>query len=239
MAARSPARSSAGPLVMRRLTSISAATIPDSVVLPRPGRAREQEVVDGLPAPARGAEHDLEVLLQARLADELVEPARPERRSPPPSSTGSATGLQQLFSAHRRASAAPPGASALRAAGLRPLPVVGELRRPRRAPRRARSRGRSSASRTSPRARCRGPAVGEIEVGDVEARLELDQQPLRGALADAGHERERREVVVEQRAAQRRRASAPTASPARASGPTPVAPMSTSNVSRSSRVGNP
>ena len=42
-------------------------------------RAREQQVVDGLAAAARGAEQDLEVLLQPRLADELVEPARPER----------------------------------------------------------------------------------------------------------------------------------------------------------------
>src|SRR4029450_8883044 len=37
MAARSPARSSAGPLVTRRLTPSSAATIPASDVLPVPG----------------------------------------------------------------------------------------------------------------------------------------------------------------------------------------------------------
>ena len=37
MAARSPARSSAGPEVMCRPTSISAATMPARVVLPRPG----------------------------------------------------------------------------------------------------------------------------------------------------------------------------------------------------------
>ena len=48
--------------------------------LAEPGRAGEQDVVDRLPAAARGAEHDLEVLLQPRLADELVESARPERR---------------------------------------------------------------------------------------------------------------------------------------------------------------
>ena len=43
-------------------------------------RPREEHVVDGLPALAGRAEHDLEVLAQARLADELVEPARPQRR---------------------------------------------------------------------------------------------------------------------------------------------------------------
>ncbi len=48
--------------------------------LAEPGRAGEQDVVDRLPAPARRGEHDLEVLLQARLADELVEPAGPETR---------------------------------------------------------------------------------------------------------------------------------------------------------------
>src|SRR5207342_511081 len=47
--------------------------------LAQPGRAREEEVVDGLTAAARRREQDLEVLLQARLADELVEAARPQR----------------------------------------------------------------------------------------------------------------------------------------------------------------
>ena len=42
------------------------------------GRTGEEEVVGGLPATARGAEEDLEVLLQPRLADELVEAPGPE-----------------------------------------------------------------------------------------------------------------------------------------------------------------
>ena len=50
--------------------------MPDSVVLPRPGRSGEQQVVDGLAPAARGGEQDLEVLLEPRLADELVELAR-------------------------------------------------------------------------------------------------------------------------------------------------------------------
>ena len=32
-------------------------------------------------------------------------------------------------------------------------------------------------------------APREVEVGHLEPRLQLDEQPLRGALADAGHER--------------------------------------------------
>src|SRR5260370_12375366 len=48
--------------------------------LAHPGGAAEQEMVDGLASlPGRG-EHDLEVLFEARLADELGEPARPQRR---------------------------------------------------------------------------------------------------------------------------------------------------------------
>jgi hypothetical protein len=50
--------------------------------------------------------------------------------------------------------------------------------------------------------RRRVPALGEVELGDLEAGLELHQQPLRGALADPGHHRERGEVVLEQGAAQ-------------------------------------
>ncbi len=43
------------------------------------GRTREQHVVDGLAPPLGGGEHDVEVLAQAGLADELVEATRPQR----------------------------------------------------------------------------------------------------------------------------------------------------------------
>ena len=79
IAARSPARSSAGPLVMRRLTSISAATMPDSVVLPRPGGPANSRWSAAWPRPRAAASMISRCSLQARLADELVEPARPER----------------------------------------------------------------------------------------------------------------------------------------------------------------
>ena len=96
-----------------------------------------------------------------------------------------------------------------------------------------------SASRTSARALAlRHRRAAEVEIGDLEPALQLDEQPLRGALADAGHEHERVEIVVGEAAAQRvglctdRIASA-------SFGPTPVAAISASNVSRSSRVGKP
>jgi hypothetical protein len=69
--------------------------------LAQPGRAREQDVVDGLPALLRRAQHDLQVLDQARLADEVVERPRPERGL-----LGRldrvGTGAQQLLAAHTR-----------------------------------------------------------------------------------------------------------------------------------------
>ena len=44
------------------------------------GRTGEQHVVDGLTALLRRVQHDLQVLAQAGLADELVEAPRPQRR---------------------------------------------------------------------------------------------------------------------------------------------------------------
>ena len=51
---------------------------PGEARLAQAGRAGEEQVVDGLAAP--GAEQDVEMLLQPRLTDELVEPAGPQRR---------------------------------------------------------------------------------------------------------------------------------------------------------------
>ena len=47
--------------------------------LAEPGRADEQDVVERLAARLRRRERDRELLLDALLADELVQPARPER----------------------------------------------------------------------------------------------------------------------------------------------------------------
>ena len=80
IAARSPARSSAGPLVIRQRHVQLRGDDAGERRLAEPGWTREQQVVDGLAASHRGPDHDLEVLLQPGLADELGEPARPQRR---------------------------------------------------------------------------------------------------------------------------------------------------------------
>src|SRR5262249_6401394 len=102
---------------------------------PEAGRAREQQVIGGLAAPAGRGQHDLEVLLEARLPDELVEPARPERRL-----------LRLLRRVGRRAGqllthGTPPAGAARRATGPR-------ARRPR-----ATTRARHAPRRVGTRAR--------------------------------------------------------------------------------------
>ncbi len=79
-AARSPARSMAGPEVVRICAPISAATMFASVVLPSPGRSVEKHVVDRLVAVACRVDEDAEVLLDAILPGELVETARADGR---------------------------------------------------------------------------------------------------------------------------------------------------------------
>ena len=78
MAARSPARSSAGPDVMCSADAQLGGDDAGQGGLAEAGRAGEEQVVGGLaPAPG-GLEDDLEVLLELGLADELVEAAGPE-----------------------------------------------------------------------------------------------------------------------------------------------------------------
>ena len=70
-----------GPEVARKLTPSSRATICASVVLPRPGRADEQHVVERLAArPCAASMKTCEVRARLLLADELVERLRPQRR---------------------------------------------------------------------------------------------------------------------------------------------------------------
>ena len=171
MAARSPARSRAGPDVMCRWTPISAATMPASVVLPRPGRTGEQQVVGGLAAPAGRLEDDLEVLLELGLADELVEPPGPQRRPRPPTSLGHRARGRAAPRApgHRSRSRRPAGEA--RAAPARSsvggVAVVGQVGAWPRGSRRARSRARPARSRTS--ARADGPWPAAAAVGPAPA----------------------------------------------------------------------
>ena len=78
MAARSPARSSAGPEVMCSCTPISAATMPASVVLPSPGGPANSRWSAAWPRRRAASRMIAEVLLQLALADELVEAAGPQ-----------------------------------------------------------------------------------------------------------------------------------------------------------------
>ena len=208
MAARSPDRSSAGPLVIRKPTPISAATIPASVVFPRPGRAGEEEVVGGLAPLAGGAEDDLEVLPQRRLADELGQTAGPQRR------------LLGLLGRRWLRPGAVPHARAFRSrwrppdGGERPVdgqqlegllqqhldrPVVGQARRARSGPPRCRSRG--LRERPAPPPGRSAPPSTPVEVGAGGAELggQLDHEPLGGALPDPGHEGEGVEVALDDR----------------------------------------
>ena len=78
MEARSPARSSAGPEVTWRATSISVATMPGQGGLAQARRAGEEQVVGGLAPAAGGLEDDGQVLLELGLAHEVVEGAGPQ-----------------------------------------------------------------------------------------------------------------------------------------------------------------
>ena len=76
MAARSPARSSAGPDVTCSAHAHLGGDDAGQRGLAEAGRPGEEQVVDGLTAAAGRLEHDAEVLLQLALADELGEAAR-------------------------------------------------------------------------------------------------------------------------------------------------------------------
>ena len=78
IAARSPARSSAGPEVTRSEVPSSAAMIIASEVLPRPGGPGQQDVIRCAAAVLGALEHQLQLLANPGLADELTERPRPQ-----------------------------------------------------------------------------------------------------------------------------------------------------------------
>ena len=71
--------SSAGPATVRRPTPSSSRTICASVVFPSPGGPASEHVVERLFPLLGGVERDPQLLLDALLPDEVLEPARPER----------------------------------------------------------------------------------------------------------------------------------------------------------------
>ena len=80
IAARSPARRMIGPEVIRKPTPSSAATICASVVLPSPGGPANSTWSSASPRVPGGLDEHGEIGAQLRLADELGQPLRPQRR---------------------------------------------------------------------------------------------------------------------------------------------------------------
>ena len=183
--------------------------------LAQTGRTGEQQVVDGLAAPAGRLEDDRQVLLQLGLADELVERARAagstsardlgdvvvglaSGRAAPPSSARHRRAMRQALEgvAEQAAGVAVVGQVGQHLADL----VVGVAEAgegvahvgpaPTDRPRRGRDRGQRRRV---------------AEVGDDEPGLELDEQAGGGLLADPGHQAQGAEVVVGQDAGQRER----------------------------------
>ena len=184
----SPLRSSAGPAVATNGTSSSAATICASEVLPRPGRAGQQQVVERLAARAA----------RPRSRRPAGRAAAPGRRTPRagagaasgrarPRPPGRASGCARR-SAHGGAPSAPAAAPADQLLGalavgvgeqlVRFLGAVAELDQPgaRERPRGAWRRGERPSARGS-----RATGSG------ADLLAQLDDDPLGGALADAGH----------------------------------------------------
>ena len=236
IAARSPARSSAGPDVMCRCTPISTATMPAMRGLAEPGRSGEQQVVGRLAAPRRAASSTIdEVLLQLALADELGERARAAARLVALLDVADRCRVEELVT-----HAWPPAPSARRAAALTASPSAGSSRSVSRI-----SSGAVAEPGRAPRARRRrwtvppAPTADRVEHRQVEPAAQLDQQPLGGLLADAGHERQRAEVAGGDDVDQRRPASGWRGSPSPAPDRRRGCAISTWNVVRSSRRRNP
>ena len=202
--------------------------MPASVVLPSPGGPGEQQVVGRLAPPAGGLEHDVEVVLELGLADELGQPPRAagvasaatsSSSGPGPGSSSSSRIGGRLGVGPRSAAsgpaviAAPPTAQAWRSMAARRRRPAGRpwrcgSRRPSSPARRAPPARRSSRRLAGPRRgrRATRPRPARPRVGDVEAGLQLDQQPGRGLLAHPGHQAQGGDVVVGQDADERRRA---------------------------------
>ena len=240
MATRSPLRSSAGPETVTSRVSISAATMCASVDLPSPGRPGQQHVVDRLAALLGGGERDRELLAHDLLADELVELARPQR----------AIGLvlvgahrlggdQALVLAHtglpRRSAASPTlTRSSVLALGVGQRRLGLGHREAERDERIARREVRVVGRR-----RAAPAGLDRLERRGAELVAQLDDDPLRGALADAGDGREQRQVAGRDRRAAACRPDSPRAGRGAFAGPSPDTPSSRTNSPRSRWLAKP
>ena len=161
--------------------------------LAEPRRAGEQDVVERLAARERRLDRDRELLLQRRLADEVLEAARAQRAVELELLLDALRGLDPRM-VHRRAARSAPAISASgvssgasRSSSSASTTVKPSSTRPSRASRRgssARVMTMSSPPIAPPR--------------DLVAQL--DDDPLGGALADPGHALEARDIAVGERA---------------------------------------
>ena len=224
IAARSPARSRAGPDGEPDGRAQLRGDDHGQAGLAQPGRAGQQDVVGRVAAPAGALQHQLELLAHARLADELGEPCAAAGVASTSRSSGSARRRRARLTARPASHSARARLAARRVGSDR-----GHRERPRRV-RAARSSGAASAptARRAPRpppARrawpepepqqrlddlvARGPPAAAGAAPGCAGRrddlvAQLEHEPLGALAADAGHPGERRDVAVGQGA---RRAS--------------------------------
>jgi hypothetical protein len=222
-AARSPARVSTGPEVIRRPTPISAATIPASDVLPRPGRAGEQEMVHRLLALPGRLEHDprCSTSWPGRGTPRACGAGARPRRPPRPDHhgghqprvgverprrlgvaehlTAGASGLTRRTSRgarHRLASSR----NANRSISSTPTSSRNAVQRT------AGSRRGRSRARPGQRALRNATAAGDrhwsnpgrrARIGELEPALEVDHQPGRRLASDTGHGAQRVQILLQ------------------------------------------
>ena len=184
-------RSSAGPATERMPTPSSSRMMCARLVLPRPGGPTRRTWSSASPLRLRRVERDRELLLHARLADELVEAARPEA-------------LLELVlvladlrrEERRRAHAALFNARRTRSSGGRSSSTSASAR--------SASRSDQPSSTSASRATtCESPdSDARSERRIAELVLQLEHDAVGGLLADAGDRLETRGILADDRAAQ-------------------------------------
>ena len=203
--ARAPGRRSA-----RTATSSSAARICASDVLPRPGGPGEQDVVERLAARARRpASETASCSRSAVLADELLEPARPQRAVELVLAGQRRRRLDARGSSGHPPCAPPAARSASSSSALSPVGVAAAARRPRRRRSRARAGRRArgvAGRRRGVDARSRGSPAPSGRPSRAARRRSARPCACRCPGRPAGARRRRPRAPRRARAAARRRA---------------------------------
>ena len=176
----SPLRSSAGPAVWTNGTPSSSATIRARLVLPRPGGPASSTWSSASPRAAAAAIETPSCSLERLLADELVEPARAQRRV----ELVLGALVRRLERGRRRACGCSPA---------RPLQRVGDQVLGRLAGRAVEQLARPPRREAEPDEPVAGEQPRVVAAGDddrvvgrrgADLLAQLDDDPLRRALAD-------------------------------------------------------